>query len=98
MTGNDFESLADQIAESLIKDGTSLSDGVLQKANSMELKPEQIKRLVEFTNRAAFQKYYKEHLHKLFLVLGTKYPPLIYSLVYFQRIIHMPNIYVNSTA
>lgn len=60
MDTHDFEGIAEQIAEALLGKGTSLNDGIKQKASDLELNPEQIKRLVEFSNRAAFQKHYKD--------------------------------------
>jgi hypothetical protein len=64
MDAQDFERLAETIADSLINNGTSLNESIIQSANSRQLSPEQIKRLVEFSNRAAFQKYYKDEKNR----------------------------------
>lgn len=57
MKRSDYEKLAEKVVDSL-GDGHTLEDGVVEMAKSKSLNPEQIRRLVEMVNTAAFLKMF----------------------------------------
>lgn len=59
MRRSDYEKLAEKVVDAL-EDGGSLEEGVVEVAKEKSLNPEQIRRLVELANTAAFLRLFGE--------------------------------------
>ena len=60
LVNEDYETITKQVSDAFIKEGTPLNDSILKVAETHDLNPDQIKRLVEGSNVKTFLGMYKD--------------------------------------